>query len=208
MTERQHVATDEELKDRCRIITPKARLSYPHLFEPWAGVNPKPGQEPKYSCSLVFEPDVVNLPDDLKEMKSAVVAAGQLFWPSGKFETMLKEGRLRMPFRDDGEKKGYPPGAIFINPRTTGKPGIVMPHAGEDGKPVELTDQELIYAGCYVRGSVTAFGYDNSGNLGVSFALNNIQWWEHGERLDNRKAASEEFDPVAEEPASLDDMLG
>lgn len=210
MTERQHVMTDEQLKELARVVTPKARLSYPHLFEPWAGVNPKPGQEPKYGCSLVFEPDIVVLPADLADMKKAVVAAGQLFWPNGRFEAMLKEGKLRMPFRDDWEKKGYKEGSIFINPRTSGKPGIVMPQAGADGKPIELTDTELIYAGCYVRASVTAFGYDNSGNLGVSFALNNLQWLEHGERLDNRRAASEEFDPIEEAPADLsglDDSL-
>lgn len=209
MTERQAVVDDEVLKDKTRVLTPKARLSYPHLFEPWAGVNPRPGQEPKYSCALVFEPEHVDPKTDpyYKMMKEAVVAAGQLFWPNGKFEAMLKKGQLRLPFREDWEAKGYAEDSIFINPRTTSKPGIVMPHAGSDGKPVDLTDTDLVYAGCYVRASVTAFGYDNSGNLGVSFALNNLQWLENGERLDNRKAASEEFDAVEEAPDDLSDMM-
>ena len=200
MTERQHVTDEERLKDLARVVTPKATLSYPHLFEPWGG-NDKT-QDPKYQCSFVFEEGT-----DLNPLKTAVVAAGQLFWPNGKFEEMLKLGQLRMPFRDDGEKKGYPPGAIFINARTGSEPGIVMPYAGPDNKPVKLTDRELVYAGCVVRGSVTAFGYDKSGNKGVSFALNNLQWLDNGPRLDNRKPAEEEFDPVEEAPADLSDML-
>lgn len=191
-----------------RVQTPAAKLSYPHLFEPW--VSPKnPGQPAQYSCTLVFIPAILKeypkLGTDLKALKQVVVTAGRAKW--AKFDEMVKAGKLKLPFRDDVATKGYPEGSIFINVRSNQKPGIVMPHAGPDGKPMQLTDTALIYPGAIVRASLTAFAYDNVGQ-GVSLALNNIQWLGHGDRLDNRVEAVDDFEAIEDaEPASIDDLL-
>ena len=59
----------------------------------------------------------------------------------------------------------------------------------------------------YVRASLIAFAYDTQGNKGVSFALGNVQVYDDGARLDNRKAAADEFaTDLKEKPASLDDL--
>lgn len=181
-----------------KVITPKAILSYPHLFVP----STMDDKKPRYSCALIFPEG-----SDMDALKAAVVHCGKQKW-GDKFEDMVKAGSLRLPFRTDGEAKGYP-SPLFMNVRTEQKPGMVMPYAGEDGRPMPLTDETLMYPGAVVRASLYAFSYDRSGNKGVSFALGNLQWVEHGERLDNRKAASDEFEPLEETPgdSNLADLL-
>lgn len=181
------------------IITPTATLSYPALFQPKAGLN---GGEPMYSCALVFAPGT-----DLTEMKKAALEAIQEKW-GAKAAELIRGGKLRLPFREDAEDKGYPPGSIFMNVKSKTKPGIVGRFAGPDGKPVAIRNEEEIYPGCQVRASVRAFTYDTNGNKGVSFALGNIQKLADGERLDSRKRAEDEFDAFGDAPeASLASLL-
>lgn len=180
-----------------RIITPEAILSYPHLFTPQEDDK---GQL-KYSASLVFLDGA-----DLKEMKNEAVEAARAKWGT-KADSMIRSGSLRMPFRKDGEEKGYPEGAVFVNVRSGQRPGIVSRYPDpKTGKPAIITDEEEIYPGVIVRASVTAFAYDVSGNKGVSFALNNIQKLRDGERLDGRMKAEDEFEADEELAADLEDL--
>jgi hypothetical protein len=171
------------------VITPEATLSYPHLDQPQK--PQKPTDKPKYSATFVFAPGA-----NLSELEAAVMAAGEEKWP-GKFSEMVRIQAVRLPFRKDAEAKGYPAGSIFINTRSEQKPGVVYRHAGPDGKtPALVPDDKIreeLYPGAKVLGQIRAFAYDNSGNRGVSFALNNIQKLGDGERLDNRQAATEAF---------------
>jgi hypothetical protein len=180
-----------------KAITPKARLSYPALFEPKI---PPQQTEPVYSCTLVFE-DGTNL----AELEKLADSVGQEKW-GDKYASLKKTGKIRSPFRTDGEEKGYPEGSIFINIKSKQAPGIVSIYPGEDGKPQKITDPAQVYAGCYVRASVRAFAYDTQGNKGVSFALNNIQKMADGERLDGRSRAEDEFEADANASADLDDL--
>lgn len=64
-----------------------------------------------------------------------------------------------------------------------------------DGQAI-LSAQEF-GSGDYGRVSLTAYGYDQKVNKGVSFWLNNIQFLEKGEALDGRTTAAEDFaEPV------------
>jgi hypothetical protein len=182
------------------IITPPALLSYAHLFEPQMA----PGADKaKYSCALVFQAGT-----DTSALKAEALATAEEKWGK-KAKDMIRAGKLRMPFRDDIEEKGYPEGSFFINVRSDRQPQIVYAYPGPDGKPAPLTDPQEIYSGCVVRASVRAFAYDVSGNRGVSFALNNVQKISDGPRLDGQKAAVEEFDVEQEAPppADLSDLL-
>ena len=176
-----------------RVGTPEATLSFPHLFAPWAPKNTT--QEPKFSCALVFDPGT-----DITELRTAATLAAREKW-GDELEGMLAAGQLRLPWRTDGAKKGYAEGSTFINVRSTQAPGVVDPSL------VPITDPNKLYAGCRVRASLTAFAYDTAGNIGVSFALNNVQFIKDGDRLDNRKAASEDFDKVDVVPADLNGLL-
>jgi len=187
-----------------KVITPQAILSYPHLFEPQA----VDGGDPKYSVALVFTADA-----DLSELKQAAIATAREKW-GDKADDMIRNGTLRMPFRNDVESKGYDEvdGVVFINARSNRKPGVVSSAADpQTGKPMPLDNPEELYAGCFVRASLRAFAYDKSGNKGVSFALNNVQKLGDSEvRLDSRVAAVDEFDAeqtAADAAPDLSDLL-
>jgi hypothetical protein len=179
------------------LITPKGRLSYPHLFEPQIPPNQT---EPVYSCTLVFEDGT-----DLSALEKEVERVAKDKW-GDKYAALQKTGKIRSPFRLDGEEKGYPEGSVFINIKSKAAPGIVSIFPGDDGKPAKITDPSQIYAGCFARASVRAFAYDTQGNKGVSFALNNIQKLADGDRLDGRMRAEDEFEADANAAADLNDL--
>lgn len=176
------------------IMTPKAMLSFPHLFHPQSSIDGE-GKE-KYSCALVF-PEGTNL----KELQEEVMRVGTDRWGE-KFLKMVREGAVRLPFRTDGASKGYPEGATFINVRSTRQPGVV------DARVQPIIDEREIYPGCWVRATVSAFAYDTKGNKGVSFGLNNVQKLADGEPLDGRRAPEDEFEAMMDEtPNSLEGLL-
>lgn len=178
-----------------KLITPKAILSYPHLFEPKSIDD---GGDLKYSCALVFPPGT-----DMSAMEKAAELAASEKFNEKELALLKKTGKLKMPFRTDTEDKGYLDGSVFFNATSKTQPGMVQPFAGKDGRPAPLTDEKDLYAGCFVRASVNFYGYDTKGNKGVAVGLNNLQKMGEGERLDFRKSAQDEFDAVA--TAEMDD---
>lgn len=163
-----------------RVITPVARLSYPHLFE---RATPFPGQEPKFQCELIFEKGA-----DLSVLEAAVKAAVAERWG-----TKAPKG-LNLPFREGNAaragKDGYGD-CIFIGAKSKDRPGVVV---GPERRPPE--DPTEVYGGCYVRASVTAFSYDMSGKKGVSFALNNVWKLRDGDPFGSFQSAENEFSSV------------
>lgn len=180
-----------------KVITPEAIISYPHIFEPQ---TPPGATEPVYSCSLVFLDDV-----DITELKVAAMSVAKEKW-GDKTKGMIDAGKIRMPFRKDGEEKGYPAGSIFMNVKSKQAPGVVSKFAGPDGKPATITDPKEIYPGAKVRASLRAYAYAVNGNNGVSFSLGNIQKVGDGQRMDGRLAASDEFSAEARPTADISDL--
>ncbi len=72
-------------------------------------------------------------------------------------------------------------------------------------KPLKITDPAQIFAGCIVKASVNPFAYDQTGNRGVAFGLQNIQLWQNQDlkRLDNRANAEDEFTAEAAPEGAL-----
>jgi hypothetical protein len=190
-----------------KVITPEAILSYARLDTPEQDKNDEgiPTGKPKYSCALVFSPGT-----DLSELKRAAFNAAEAAFP-GKAAEKFKNGSIKSPFRTDIGDRGYPEGSTFINCRTVARPGCVYAHADPaTGKAatVKLEDvKEVMYSGCIVRASVTAFYYDRKGNKGVSFALGNLQKLREGDRLDSRRKAEDEFEAdLSQAPADMSDL--
>ncbi len=206
-------------KDPLKVITPVAIISFPNVAEPQRQTEQqiKAGQKPKYSSALIFVEGT-----NLAELRAAARAAAVSKWgeqiklPNGKVITIDQAFEpqydlLHSPFRTDALKKGYPEGSTYTNVRSDRKPQCVYRHKDPvTGKPAEVPADkiaETFYSGSRVKASLRAFPYDNSGNKGVSFALNNLQFWADGERLDNRAAAADEFTAdLAESPADLSDL--
>lgn len=194
-----------------RVITPEARLSFPALFEP----QTTPQGKKKFSACLIFDKAA-----DLGDLKKAAMLAANEKWP-GKAADMAKQGKIRLPFRDGNDyadKRGFGPETIFMNVGSDAEknapPGVVDRFKDPaTGKARVITDASEVYPGCYVRASLTAFAYDTNGNKGVSFGLNNIQKLRDGERLDGRRAATDDFEALEDGAADmkdgeLDDMIG
>lgn len=183
-----------------KVITPEAVLSYPYLFETQDPMEE--GGEAKYGAVFVFLEGA-----DLTALKKSVIEAAKEKW-GDKAVGMLRDKKIRSPFRDDAEDKGYPEGSVFITARSKARPGVVSiyPDPNNGGKPTPITDPELIYPGCFVKASVRAFAYDVKGNKGVSFNLNNVQKLRDGERLDGRTKAEDEFDADQDAVGSLEDL--
>lgn len=214
-----------ETKDPTKVITPIGVLSYPWLFE--AQKAQEAGKKDKYSAAVIFFPPGADLSRfdeataamlanaDLKPLQVAALAAAKAKW-GDKAEDLVRKGVLKSPFRKDGDsygtdvvEKGYPSGITFINVRSEQQPQVVSRTADPDtGKPSIIKDRTAVYAGGLVRVSVRAFAYDTSGNKGVAFALNNVQWVGDGPRLDGRKAGIDEFSAdLTEAPDKIDDVL-
>jgi hypothetical protein len=163
------------------IVTPVARMAYPSLFVPTA-MNDT--QEKKFGCVLLFPLDA-----DLSQLKKAALEAAQAKW-GDKAAGMLQNKQVRSPFRDQKEKagkQGFGEG-FFITVRNATKPGIVDEHV----QPV--LDPSQVFGGLLVRASVKPFAYDNSGNKGISFSLQNLMIVkDDGTRWDGRQNAEDAF---------------
>lgn len=165
-------------KKKC--MTPKFRVSYPAVFEAKSFKD----QAAKFSVVMIFDKKT-----DLKELKRAAVnAAIEKFGPREKWPKKFK-----LPFRDGDEERADTPGyenSIFVTATSKQRPGVV------DKQLNPIISEDDFYAGCYARATLIAFAYDQAGNRGVSFSLQNIQKIEDGERFGGRRNAEDEFEVI------------
>ena len=181
------------------VVTPVGRLSYPHLFERQPAMNP--GEEGKYAAAIIFEEGT-----DLSELKDAIGQAAKDKFGAEKATKWIKNGKLRLPLREDGEDKGYPENSVFFNARTSYEPQVISRYIDpETGSPRVITNPGEMYPGCDVKFSVTPYGYDVAGNKGVALGLNAVLKYGDNARLDGRRAAESVFggDILAPEEADL-----
>ena len=165
--------------------TPVGMSSFVHLFTARAVT---PGSEPRFSMNILFD-DAAQKSPEYAAMKKEVAAVVKEKWPTGA------PSGLRSPFRDAGEKDyaGYEAGVIYINPWSKQKPGIV------DGRLQDVHAADDVFPGQLVKATIRPFAYDNSGNKGVSFGLQNVQIVKADmPRLDGKKAANSDFDALDE----------
>ncbi len=174
---------------RVKLLTPKARLSYPALIR---AKSMEEGQEPKFSCALIFDAEAQATPE-FKALKAAAAAAAKAKWGD------KVPSNVRNPFRDGAEKdsEGYGPGTVFMNVSTKQKPGVVQ-NTPAGMQPI--IDENDIYAGMYVMVSVSPYAYDQKGNKGVAFGLNNVLKVADGEPLGGRTSAANDFAGIAAPP--------
>jgi hypothetical protein len=192
-----------------RVQTPVARLSYPALFKAQTNKE-RPDAAPKYSAVLIF-PKSADIAELKRIAKNALTAGAKD--PNAVFGG---DDGFRSPFRDGNKKKDKKTGeimdgyenTIYFSASTTQAPGVV----DETGKGY-IFDAEVIYAGCHVRAQVHAFFYDQKGNKGVAFGLDNIQKVGEGEKFSSRPDAREIFgaaeghESSSNEAADDDDFL-
>ncbi|TXG77611.1 DUF2815 family protein [Candidatus Dojkabacteria bacterium] len=179
------------------VLTPKFRVSYPSVFKPRK--NDLNGKE-EFTLTCLFKKgeDLSALKNEVQKVIEKKWGADEALWPKG----------LKLPFRDQGEKAkidpvtrrkilpmGHEEGAIFINLKSTSRPGIV------DQNRNDIIAESDFYAGCFGRASVSCYAYDQKGNRGVAFGLINLQKLAEGEPLSGRPSPQDDFTAVEVEGA-------
>ena len=135
---------------------------------------------------------VVLLPKKDKSTKAkldaAIDAAIDVKWPNGPPKGLMKpvhDGDGQRPRGGDygRECKGH----WVINVKSQRRPGVV------DADMDEVIEASEFESGDYCKVSLNAYGYDVSGNKGVSFGLNNVMVMEKGEPLGNVSTPEDDF---------------
>jgi len=154
------------------VMTPIGALMFPKLFT--AATNPaNPTQAPRYSAMLAFDEAGVGSTAYQDLRKLVMEAIGKKFGAAKAADANFVRG-LRLPFRNAAEKtyNGLENANTFISPwrnEADGAPGVV------DLAGTKIMVPSDVFAGQLARFTVRAFGYDSTGNRGVSFALEHVQ---------------------------------
>lgn len=178
---------DKASRDLCRVLTPKFRVSYPHVFKPQA---PKPTDKKKYSVTMLFPKtsDLSTIKEAIKQAKIAQFGPTKSDWPEG-MGSPVTDG-------DDpkhADKEGYK-GCWVIKASTS-----------EEQKPqvVDQNLQEIIkvsdfYPGCYARAYIFARYWEYMGKQGIHFILDHVQKLGDGKSFGGKKPADQVFTQVGD----------
>ena len=186
-----------------RVVTGKVRLMFPNLFRPKAL---REGQDPKYSVMLVIPKSDTETMNKLWAAEKEAEKAGIATKWGGKKPTRGYSPSIIKDADEDGTAEDYPDrkGTYYMTVSANTRqapPGVV------DRQLQPILDESQVYSGAYARVSVTAFPYDQQGNRGVSFGLNNVQMVGGGERLIGGPSAEDEFDALDDEDSAEDSLL-
>lgn len=200
-----------EVAKKCRIVTPPCILSFPHLYVPQPPLmgdvtNADGTKRLTYNCMAIFKPNQMSAEDLVlwNDVKRLVNMAS-----NEEFQKPIKElpPQIHRPFQkgDTKPKLKLTSDDLFCNPSSKFKPQVVL---GDGKTKVEHEDTALIYAGCWVRLSINAFGWKHKTKegvvvkQGVSLGLFNVMFIKHGDRLDNRVTAEQDFAEYASATAA------
>lgn len=168
------------------VTTGKVRLSYCHIWEPYAQ---NPGDEAKYSVTILIpKSDTATLNAIYAEMAAAEQQGVTSKWGG------VKPPIVKNPLYDgDGVRPSGEPfgdeckGFMVMTASSKDQPSIV------DLQVQPILNRADVYSGCYARVSVNFFAYSANGNKGIGCGLNAIQKIEDGEALAGRVSAQEAF---------------
>ena len=187
----KELLTCRPAREGSNIISPIARLSFPTFFEPESIGNDPTGKK-KYSCSLLIPPQC-----DLALLKKAAGEAAVAKWGADKVPEMVQQKKLKTPFLQavDYKYDGYITGWTLLRPSSENRPTVLdaMQSAGSLIKLLE-ENVDYVYPGRWCVVTLNAFAYEQKGNKGVSFGLNNVMLLNHDESLSGRAKAEDEFE--------------
>lgn len=161
------------------VTTGKVRLSFVHLFKPYAF---QPGQEEKYSCTiLVPKTDV----DTMARINAAIEAAKQK-GATDKWNGIVPPVVPTPVYDGDGVR---PSDGMAFGPECKGC--WVFTASAKADYPPEIVDANMnpiinqteIYSGIYARVNVNFFPYAFGGKKGIGCGLGPVQKLSDGEAL-------------------------
>lgn len=169
-----------------KIISPEFRAAFISVFKATRPKGADASQAAKYSIRAAFPPST-----DMSGLKKAAADAAVEKWGDKIPKTM------RSPFRLNEELDNPVPGIgddwiiMTFSAAEDRRPGIV------DAKLQDIIAEEEVYSGIWARAQIRAFAYEQQGNRGVSFGLENVQKLRNDEPLGaGRVPASKAFSAV------------
>lgn len=171
-----------------KVVTGRVRLSYAHLFEPYAQ---NPTQEAKFSTVILIPKTDTATIAKLRAAQQAALENGKVSKFGGKIPANWGDTIHDGDVEGDLERNPEYAGHLYMSVGAKTRPGIV------DQDLQSILDSTEVYSGCYARVSINAFPYNTQGNKGVSFGLNHVQKVADGEPLGGRSRATDDFDSVA-----------
>jgi len=181
-----------------KVVTDTVRLSYVHLFEPYAQDS---DQDEKYSCVILIPKSDKATLKRIDEAIKAAAEQGKHSKFDGKIPTNLVTTLHDGDEEGDLEKNPEYEGHMFMSISSKTKPGIV------DADVNPILDSTEVYSGVFARVSINAFPYNYKGKKGVSFGLNHVQKVRDGDYLGGRSRAEEDFEPLDEEDSNDEDLI-
>lgn len=173
-----------------KVVTGEVRLSYVHLFEPYAQDS---DQDEKYSCVILIPKSDKKTLKKIDDAIKAAAEAGKNSKFDGKIPANLQTTLHDGDEEGDLEKNPEYEGHMFMSISSKTKPGIV------DADVNPILDSTEVYSGAYARVSINAFPYNYKGKKGVSFGLNHVQKTKDGDYLGGRSRAEDDFEPIEDE---------
>jgi hypothetical protein len=169
------------------LLTPEFRAAFISIFRATASKNPDGTTgKAKYSIRAMFPPK-----SDMTALKAQAQAAAVTKWG----DKLPKA--LRSPFRTNEELENPVEGlgddwiVVTFSANEDRRPGLV------DAQCQDIINEEDVYSGAWYRAQVRAFAYENAGNKGVSFGLQNVQKLRDDDTLGGgRTPANKAFEPV------------
>jgi hypothetical protein len=196
--------------DKKRVITKKVRLSYAYLWEPRTDDKGKAS----YSTGII-------IPKSDTETLAAIDAAVKAAYEDGatilrgKGRTTPKLESVTLPLHDGDERENDDDGAYANSFYLTAKSYKYQPKMYDrtrPGEPVqEITDENRIYSGVYVRADLSFFAYNKDGNKGIACGLNSIKFVADGTRLGgvtrSADVFADDYDEILGAEADDEDFL-
>lgn len=183
-----------------KVVTGAVRFSFCHLFEP---VVPQNGGEPKYSVTLLIPKSDTTT---VGQIKAAMQEARENFVKKNgaqslpqKFNHTLHDGD---GLRPSGEPFGPECKGCYVITVSNKQKPIVVDNFGN-----EIHDAAEVYSGCYGRASINFYGYNSSGNKGVSASLLAIKKLRDGEPFGTVGSADDFNDGYVESDFDDDDVI-
>lgn len=177
------------------ILVKDVRLSYPHLFEPWAGEE---GATPRFSGSFIMSNKTHAA--EIKALKEHVVKLSQ-----EKFKAKLPLDRYFLRNGDDRMKDEYADSWYISASEKSTKPPLLL----NKDRSVIRTDNGIIYAGCYVDVLIKPWMQDNTkGGKRCNANLLAVQFRRDGEAFADatRPDPTEVFEDLSD--SDFDDDSG
>lgn len=163
----------------CNVTTGKVRMSYVHLFKPYAY---QPGQDEKFQVTILVPKSDV---DTMNRINAAIDAAKQR-GISEKWNGQCPPIVPTPVYDGDGKR---PSDGMEFGPECKGH--WVFTASAKVDYPPEVVDkmgnpiinQSEVYSGMYGRVNVTFFPYAFGGKKGIGCGLGPVQKLEDGEAL-------------------------